>query len=259
MKSLFRSIRHKLLGEGKPLRYLTYAVGEILLIIIGILFALKINDWNEENKARGVETKILAEIRSNLILDLDEIRADIVLLEVVQKSCTKAIHLIGIEEVPSDAFQSVVGNLRINPHFDPNRSGYDLLKSKGVEIILDDALRRSISDLYESAYTYYFRYEEERNQFAIQTVHPTLMKYFSWSWNCQSVNDLEPLDYGIFFEITEEDYTLLKSDSAFRKLVQRVYYEYFQIQDRAERTEGIIVELIEQLNEELGISEEETE
>jgi hypothetical protein len=48
--SLFRFIRHKLLNEGKLLRYLSYAVGEVVLIIVGILMALKINDWNEDRK-----------------------------------------------------------------------------------------------------------------------------------------------------------------------------------------------------------------
>ena len=53
MKSLFRSIRQKLLNEGKLFRYLTYALGEIVLIVVGILFALKINDWNEDRKAEA--------------------------------------------------------------------------------------------------------------------------------------------------------------------------------------------------------------
>ena len=52
MKSPFRSIRQTLFNEGKLLRYLGYAVGEVILIIVGILFALKINDWNEDRKAQ---------------------------------------------------------------------------------------------------------------------------------------------------------------------------------------------------------------
>ena len=52
MKSPFRSIRQSLFNEGKLLRYLGYAIGEIGLIIIGILFALKINNMNEDRKAQ---------------------------------------------------------------------------------------------------------------------------------------------------------------------------------------------------------------
>ncbi len=52
MKSPFRSLRKKLFNEGKLVRYLTYALGEIFLIVVGILLALKINDWNEDRKAQ---------------------------------------------------------------------------------------------------------------------------------------------------------------------------------------------------------------
>ena len=52
MKTLFRSIRRKLLGEGKLVRYLTYAVGEVVLIIVGIMIALQLNNWNEDRKAQ---------------------------------------------------------------------------------------------------------------------------------------------------------------------------------------------------------------
>ena len=53
MKSPFRSIRQTLFNEGKLVRYIGYAIGEVVLIIVGILFALKINDWNEDRKAQA--------------------------------------------------------------------------------------------------------------------------------------------------------------------------------------------------------------
>jgi hypothetical protein len=62
MKSLFRTIRRKLLDEGKLLRYLTYALGEIVLIVVGILFALKINDWNEDRKAQSEFNEYVAQL-----------------------------------------------------------------------------------------------------------------------------------------------------------------------------------------------------
>ena len=50
MIKLFRNIRQNLLAEGKTSRYLKYAIGEIILVVIGILIALSINNWNENRK-----------------------------------------------------------------------------------------------------------------------------------------------------------------------------------------------------------------
>jgi hypothetical protein len=50
MIKFFRKIRYQLLGEGKTGRYLKYAIGEIALIMIGILLALQLNNWNLQGK-----------------------------------------------------------------------------------------------------------------------------------------------------------------------------------------------------------------
>ena len=55
MNNFFRRIRQSLLAENKFSKYLLYAVGEILLVVIGILIALQINNWNEFNKERENE------------------------------------------------------------------------------------------------------------------------------------------------------------------------------------------------------------
>ena len=52
MIKLFRKIRQKLLAENKISKYLIYAIGEIILVVIGILIALQINNWNESNKEK---------------------------------------------------------------------------------------------------------------------------------------------------------------------------------------------------------------
>lgn len=69
MISLFRKIRQKLLQQNRITQYLTYAIGEILLVVIGILIALQINNANEAHKARQSERVVL----NNLVQDL---RAD---------------------------------------------------------------------------------------------------------------------------------------------------------------------------------------
>ena len=63
MIKFFRKIRQKLIIEGNLKRYLIYAVGEILLVMIGILLALQVNNWNEKNKARKVELRALIDLK----------------------------------------------------------------------------------------------------------------------------------------------------------------------------------------------------
>lgn len=50
MIKFFRKFRQRMLNENKFSKYLIYAIGEILLVVIGILIALQINKWNESNK-----------------------------------------------------------------------------------------------------------------------------------------------------------------------------------------------------------------
>ena len=57
MIKFFRKIRQNLLVENKTGKYLKYAIGEIVLVVIGILIALQINNWNENRKDNFVELK----------------------------------------------------------------------------------------------------------------------------------------------------------------------------------------------------------
>jgi hypothetical protein len=78
MISLFRKIRQKLLTENRVTKYLAYALGEILLVVIGILVALQVNTWNEERKSRKAETNFYAAILDDLEKDkakIDQLNA----------------------------------------------------------------------------------------------------------------------------------------------------------------------------------------
>jgi len=51
MIRFFRNIRKSLVKDGKFTQYITYALGEVLLVMIGILLALQVNNWNEQRKS----------------------------------------------------------------------------------------------------------------------------------------------------------------------------------------------------------------
>ena len=69
MIKIFRKIRKKMADDNKPLKYMRYAIGEVVLVVIGILIALQINNWNEEKKDRGLEIEFLKRLKSDLVTD----------------------------------------------------------------------------------------------------------------------------------------------------------------------------------------------
>ncbi|MGB5420134.1 DUF6090 family protein [Algibacter sp.] len=244
MIKFFRNIRKKLLKEGKTTKYFKYAIGEIILVVIGILIALQLNTWKEENNTKKLETKIIKELQSNLKLDLKEIQHDIEFMDDINMACSNITNYLKKNEIASDSFFKIASILRVTPHFDPNTSGYGLLQSKGVEVISNDSLRNAISLLYERSYPYYKRYEEERLRFHALHSEPKLLEYFDMKFA------LTDKYYGAFY-ISAEDYKTLQKDSSFLKLLSAIAFENSAVQNRGERTEASIISLLEFLQKEL--------
>jgi hypothetical protein len=87
MIKLFRNIRQNLLAEGKTTRYLKYAIGEIILVVIGILIALSINNWNTNHSNKKGEAFYLEKLHRNFEQDtlnlsrrLDEVESSLLAL-----------------------------------------------------------------------------------------------------------------------------------------------------------------------------------
>ena len=78
MIKLFRNIRQNLLSEGKTSKYLKYAIGEIVLVVIGILIALQINNWNSERQTK-IETE--AKRQSNLQEIYNDLKKDVITID----------------------------------------------------------------------------------------------------------------------------------------------------------------------------------
>ena len=73
MIKFFRNIRRSLLNENKMGKYFKYAIGEIILVVIGILIALQVNNWNQSNQQKVIEQTYL----KNLLNDLKDQKASI--------------------------------------------------------------------------------------------------------------------------------------------------------------------------------------
>lgn len=77
MIAFFRKIRQRLFSQNKFANYLFYAVGEILLVVVGILIALQINNWSEHRKQLKIENEIISSLKEELKTNINLIESSI--------------------------------------------------------------------------------------------------------------------------------------------------------------------------------------
>ena len=97
MLTFFRRIRQTLLGTGQTRKYILYAFGEIALVVIGILIALQINNWNEARKERILGNEYLAKIYTDLKNDFIKLQYILDQFEVQNESALAAAKIMESE------------------------------------------------------------------------------------------------------------------------------------------------------------------
>lgn len=150
MIKFFRKIRQRLLAEGNLKRYLLYAIGEILLVVIGILIALQINTWNEWRKDRIKEENILHDLAKNIEINIQTFQNDINLLEEWGRSSEIIILALGNKTVYSDTLRNHFHLARITKQkLFVSNIGFQAYKDYGLDLITNKNLSAEIIKLYE--------------------------------------------------------------------------------------------------------------
>src|SRR5210317_859386 len=91
MIQFFRKIRQNMIKENKASKYMLYAIGEIVLVVIGILIALSINNWNESRIDRKLETAILKQLRSEFKSNLKQLDEKIGIRDYMMNSAIQLL------------------------------------------------------------------------------------------------------------------------------------------------------------------------
>src|SRR6056297_3503303 len=94
MIKFFRKIRQKLLSENKFSKYLLYAIGEIVLVVIGILIALQINNWNQQIQNNDKEKNYYNKFLEDVLLDEEIIKQEIFATEKRLQAANKLVSLL---------------------------------------------------------------------------------------------------------------------------------------------------------------------
>ncbi|MFD2588048.1 DUF6090 family protein [Croceitalea marina] len=149
MIKFFRKIRQNLLMENKTGKYFKYAVGEIILVVIGILIALQINNWNEDKNQQGELKIALAQI-------LNDLKQDKVQLTGFQKGDTKRFNYLtklAKKEYGTIGLDSVFLILDNYFYFYKSNNSYSGLKNSGLfASMANHELKADITSYYEQTY-----------------------------------------------------------------------------------------------------------
>ena len=140
MIKFFRHIRKTLISEDKMGKYFKYAIGEILLVVIGILIALSINNWNNSRIEAEREQTVLRNLRSDFNENITELNRIYEGTEQSYRSSVRLLEIIGDDNpINSEEIETLLNSI-INGFFslDLNAASIDEIKNSGALSIIKD-------------------------------------------------------------------------------------------------------------------------
>lgn len=173
MFKFFRKIRQQLLSESRFAKYLMYAAGEIVLVVIGILIALQINNLNQEQNKQAKRQELLVGMTKDLAQDIASHERMIGFYEYRLGFFERQLQTTDFSNIPTDTLFSILDS-NSGTHSVSDQS-YQKAKNLGIaQLSGDDSLSIRINQYYievkeinELLFDYEFKLTEKQNDFWI--------------------------------------------------------------------------------------------
>ena len=176
---IFRKIRQAFIQKGDLTNYLWYAIGEILLVMIGILLALQVNNWNENKIKRSAELTYYSNIKNRLLDDKRLIQSQINYNSRYDNQFKYANEIIEINDrTKTDTLGKIAINLTNYSDFDGRDNIYESMVNSGeIKLLKNNEIIEGIRDLEED-YLYINRIEKIHYDamitYAIPSIYPNI-------------------------------------------------------------------------------------
>ena len=173
MIKFFRHIRQRMIKENRVSRYLLYALGEIVLVMVGILLALQVNNWNEQRKEQRV-------LNDHLSLMVNELKEDTAFYRMLIERSRKKI--VRLHALSTGAYSEVdLGDTPdlISRNYDPRLFGitYGTLKTSGkLNALGESELRKAMVDYFEVRAVQYNNVSSWHKEFVTQNIEPYIIQ-----------------------------------------------------------------------------------
>ena len=233
MIPIFRKIRKKMADDNKPLKYLRYAIGEIILVVIGILIAISINNWNEERKEGFIEQKYL----TRLLVDLENNYKTLTFSKGLSKDRINQINLLTdviknpvlSNENPKQIIESIE-KVTWRSYLPLSKIVYnELLNSGKMSLIQSEKLRELLSNYYGTAdhWEMILNLEDAQKEFSHATAGLLSKEILSAIENSESIDKTKSTHYiDIDIEVKDVDRIVqeLSSKNEAIKWLPKIYH-----------------------------------
>jgi len=228
MIKFFRRIRYDLMEKNKTGKYFKYAIGEIILVVIGILIALSINNWNEKEKLKTEEIKFLKNFEQSLISDIEFNNFRFDKYELTKVSISILINHMEQDLPYQDSLKYHFG--RITNTWTPkiNTEVFEALKSKDLNLISNDGLRDKLISYYSWSSTVldaqinkYVQRIEDANSTIFNTRFSAL-----WNGNYEKYRVTKNFD-DLELEMIPNNYNELKEDKVFMYFLRSLKNQFY--------------------------------
>ena len=247
---LFRNIRKKLATEGKAIGYLRYAVGEILLVVIGILIALKVNDWNAKRNIQIEEQKALVNLNQDFSYNKEQLDSLILRTDFFVGKSLEVLEHTGKKTRPKteEAFNKLLNNLATTPHYYP-QNGFldDLINSGRLNIISNSQLRNKLSSW--KPVLDYIKYREE----LLTNYNVDIINYVIEHGSWLNVDEVSESFSGFKFPKSgfDMDNRKLLEDIQFENMTENHINFLLELKEKQERAQRLMVNIIALIEKEL--------
>jgi len=233
MINVFRKIRKKLADDNKPLKYLRYAIGEIVLVVIGILIALQVNNWNEGQKEKKIQISYLKRMHTDIQKDTTYLRQKTQRAQDEQDSYYYFIHSMYDVQSTNEDFKKLISSVEWDA-FElilQDDTFTEITTSGKLDLISNDQLKESIINYYRN-YAIADRHMTEMNLTGIdlfQFFVPILWKYYdslSYLYDEEQMFDLKGLEF--INDPYSDEFRRLEGTAGFYSTKQFVFEGYYK-------------------------------
>jgi len=149
MAQFFKKVRQEFIAEGRLTKYLIYAIGEIILVVIGILVALQVNTMNQNWKRAKLEKVLLGQVKFEVLEIYEDIWRDAGNLQLGVKSHDHIKEYIARNKPYNDSLCFDFHWIKQDEYIYPTSAAYSKLKEVGLDVVKNDTIRVGLQALYE--------------------------------------------------------------------------------------------------------------